>query len=152
MGGPRLAAVRDYLLFTVVGVAIEAQETVIFALGDGLAAVNGEVLQLSFVDNKPPYLGYGLIPQALSDPALGRQGFSLLARCATADLNNLLLATDGLGDLSGEDLEAVLARRPGVQESASDPAPARAPEPRTQEMSAASGRCHRHCHQAPTVT
>ncbi len=106
LGGPRTAAVRDYLLFTVVGVAIDPNETVVFALGDGLAAVNGELVRLQFSENKPPYLGYGLIPRALSDPALGCQGFSLIARRATADVDSLLIATDGLGDLPGEELAA----------------------------------------------
>ncbi len=106
LGGPRAAAVRDYLLFTVVGVAVEARETLVFALGDGVAALNGELVRLRFAGNKPPYLGYGLIPSALSEPALGGQGFSLLTRRATADLDSLLIATDGLGDLPGDQLEA----------------------------------------------
>lgn len=104
LGGPRVATVRDYLLFTVVGVVIDAWETRVFALGDGLAAVNGELTRLRCADNTPPYLGYGLIPGALSDPALGGRGFSMIARCATVDLDHLLIATDGLDDLPGEQL------------------------------------------------
>ncbi len=106
IGGPRVSAVRDYLLFTVVGAVVEPRETRVFALGDGVAAVNGELLRLHFKDNRPPYLGYGLIPRALADPALGCQGFSVLTRLATADLDSLMIATDGLDELPADRLEA----------------------------------------------
>ncbi len=103
LGGPRAIAVRDYLLFTVIGVVIDPRETVVFALGDGLVALNGELVKVHYGDNAPPYLSYGLISEMQGDPALGRQGFSILARCPTLDLDSLLIATDGLGDLSGDE-------------------------------------------------
>ncbi len=107
MGLPLVQAVRDYLLFTVVGVVVEPRETAVFALGDGLAALNGELAELSFEGDRPPYLAYGLIPGALTDGDLARRGFSLLARRATADLESVLIATDGLAALPSDEREAL---------------------------------------------
>lgn len=93
LGEDRAAVVTDYLLFTVVGVAITARDTAVFALGDGLIAVNGDWRRLGpFPANAPPYLGYGL----LHDPA---PRFELLRVLPTAAVESVVLGSDGLGDL-----------------------------------------------------
>ncbi len=94
MGGDRDQLVADHFLFTVVGAALTPTETALFAVGDGLYAVNGEVALLGpFPDNQPPYLGYGLLDR--SAPV----DFQLHELRPTAEVNSLLVATDGAVDL-----------------------------------------------------
>jgi len=93
LGGDLGRTVEDYLLFTVVGALVGPVETWIFHAGDGLVAVNGQVTALGpFPGNAPPYLAYGLLgaPAALEARVL-----------PTAELDSLLVATDGVGELPG---------------------------------------------------
>jgi len=96
MGGELAAVVSDYFLFTIVGAVLTPNVTAIFALGDGLYGVNGEVSRLGpFANNCPPYLGYGLLE------ARGRETAHVepLVMVPTPSVDNLLLATDGAVDL-----------------------------------------------------
>ena len=85
--------VNDYLLFTIVGAVITANETMTFSMGDGAIAVNGKLTQIpAYPDNAPPYLSYGLYrPDAVS--------FEICDRLATSEVESILIATDGIDDL-----------------------------------------------------
>jgi len=97
--------VKDYLLFTIVGAIITPTETAIFAIGDGAIAINGKVLVIEeFPNNAPPYLAYGLLGAPVN-----LQIYGLLP---TAEVNSLLIATDGIQDL----IESQAKMLPGKSE------------------------------------
>jgi len=97
--------VKDYLLFTIVGAVITPTETAIFAIGDGAIAINGKVLVIEeFPNNAPPYLAYGLLGAPVN-----LQIYGLLP---TAEVNSLLIATDGIQDL----IESQAKMLPGKSE------------------------------------
>lgn len=95
MGGDLAHTVSEHFLFTVVGAVVTPARTTVFALGDGVVAINGAVHALGpFPGNCPPYLGYRLLdPAATTAP-------SFLAVEPTAALDSLLLGTDGAGDIA----------------------------------------------------
>jgi len=85
--------VKDYLLFTIVGVAITPAETAIFSIGDGAIAINDKVISIeSFSDNAPPYLAYGLFDRS-------QVKLCVHDRIATDEVISIALATDGIHDL-----------------------------------------------------
>ncbi|HYO74772.1 MAG TPA: protein phosphatase 2C domain-containing protein [Archangium sp.] len=88
-------AIGEALLFTVVGAVVTPEHTLVFSAGDGLWALNGEVQRLGpFANNAPPYLAYGLLkPGAVSLKANTLR--------PTAEVDSLLLGTDGVADLAG---------------------------------------------------
>lgn len=94
MGGVRPEIIHDGFLFTVVGVLITADDAAVFAQGDGLFALDGEIGRLGpFDDNAPPYLGRALLP----DEAPRR--LELVARRPASSLSSAMIATDGAVDL-----------------------------------------------------
>jgi hypothetical protein len=89
------AAVGEALLFTVVGAVCTPDEVLVFSAGDGLWALNGEVHDLGpFPGNAPPYLSYGLLSPGT--PLLGARALR-----PTAEVDSLVLGTDGAGELHG---------------------------------------------------
>ena len=96
LGGPLRERVADTLLFTALGAVVQPVRTLVFGLGDGLVALNGELRVIAYADNRPPYLGYALLDAAETPPAT----FRLHHECETASVHSLLLGTDGLSDLS----------------------------------------------------
>lgn len=101
-GGQReelLRFVRDHLLATVVGCVIAPWGTVVFSVGDGTYAVNGMLTQIGpFPNNEPPYLAYDLLPTSALRRGMDLQ-FRVQAFMPTADVQSLLLGTDGVVDL-----------------------------------------------------
>ncbi len=96
MGGDLAAVVSDYFLFTIVGAVLTPELTAVFALGDGLYALNGEINRLGpFADNSPPYLSYEL----LAGRERKRELVQPIALVPTAVVDSVLLATDGACDL-----------------------------------------------------
>lgn len=96
LGGDRSTAVRNYLLFTMVGVVITPVTTAVFALGDGVIAINEELIHLGpFSNNAPPYLAYGLMEE------MDATAFNLKTVHAipTAHVQSLLIGTDGVNDV-----------------------------------------------------
>lgn len=94
-GEPFARAVLDYLLFTVVGAVVTPRWATTFSLGDGLAVLNGERLQLGpFPGNEPPYLAYSLLSTGTSE-----RTFELLRQVPADEACSLLLATDGAVEL-----------------------------------------------------
>lgn len=91
LGGPLARTVQEYLLFTIVGALMTPADTWVFALGDGVIAVNETITPLGpWPHNAPPYLAYSLLDTA---PPLG---LAPLQYWPTATVQSLLLGTDGL--------------------------------------------------------
>jgi hypothetical protein len=110
LGGSLAQVVSDYLLFTVVGVVATPLKTVIFSLGDGVYALNGDVKTIGpFPDNMPPYLAYGLVNSSLATSNPDRLHFSIEAVKPTAEVQSVLIATDGLEEL----LRSTTCKLPG---------------------------------------
>ncbi len=83
----------ECLLFTVVGVVVTPEHTLVFSAGDGLWVLNGEVHRLGpYPGNAPPYLAHGLVKP-------GSVSFEAQALRRTAEVDSLLLGTDGAADL-----------------------------------------------------
>jgi hypothetical protein len=94
MGGDLAHTVSEHFLFTLVGAVVTRARTMVFALGDGIVAINGAVHVIGpFPGNCPPYLGYRLLDPA-ADTALSFQAVE-----PTAAIDSLLLATDGAGEI-----------------------------------------------------
>ncbi|MCZ7677794.1 MAG: protein phosphatase 2C domain-containing protein [Sandaracinaceae bacterium] len=94
MGGSRAAAVAECFLFTLVGVALGEETTAVFAVGDGVYAVDGEARLLGpFPGNAPPYLGHALLPGSAGPEV------ALHAVLPTASVRALLVGTDGAAPL-----------------------------------------------------
>lgn len=105
--GPAFArAVLDHFLFTVVGALVTPRWATTFSLGDGLAVLNGDRLQLGpFPGNEPPYLAYALLPGSARE-----RPFELHPPVPVEEVRSLLLATDGALDLEARADRAVPGR------------------------------------------
>ena len=96
IGGEPTQTIRDYLLFTIAGVVITPTITATFALGDGVIVVNDQVMQLGpFANNAPPYLGYALLQEQVSE-CLQLKPLQVLP---TDQVQSLLIGSDGVSDL-----------------------------------------------------
>ncbi|MBI4751640.1 MAG: protein phosphatase 2C domain-containing protein [Acidobacteria bacterium] len=110
LGGSLAQVVSDYLLFTVVGVVVTPLKTVVFSLGDGVYTINGDVKTIGpFPDNMPPYLAYGLVNSSLATSNPDRLHFSIEAVRPTAEVQSVLIATDGLEEV----LRSTTCKLPG---------------------------------------
>ncbi len=113
LGGDRTQTVRDYLLFTIAGVVITATTTAVFALGDGVVAIDDQVIQLGpFPNNAPPYLAYGLLEENISEASR----LKTLQILPTDQLQTLLLGTDGMSDF----IQVAEKALPGRSETVGD--------------------------------
>ncbi len=100
LGGELVETVREYLLFTIVGALITPTQTAIFAIGDGVFALNDQIIPLpSFPNNAPPYIAYGLIPDAVSNIQLSDCQFQIYRQLPTNEVNSILIGSDGVLDL-----------------------------------------------------
>ena len=86
----------EHCLYTIMGLVMDAERALIFALGDGAFAVNGDVTVLpAYEGNKPPYLAYHIVPSTLAPDALE---FRILADLPTSEITSLMIGSDGVGD------------------------------------------------------
>jgi len=93
------ACVRDCLLFTVVGFIITPFDALVFSLGDGVYALNGQITTLGpFPGNAPPYIGYNAIKEDVCLEADYSQ-FTINAFLPAEEVNSILIGTDGAVDL-----------------------------------------------------
>jgi len=107
MGGELGRVVSDYFLFTIVGAVVTPGLSAVFALGDGIYAVNGEVSRLGpFPNNCPPYLGYELLEENDREPLAIEPRVIL----PTEELDSLLIASDGADELLDEPLSEFWTR------------------------------------------
>jgi len=88
LGKPGIHQVHELLLTTILGFVATPTTCLVFAAGDGIAAINGEVMSLGpFPGNAPPYLAYALGGQDV--------GFQALFCRPTSEVSSLLIASDG---------------------------------------------------------
>jgi hypothetical protein len=101
MGGDYRETVESHFLFTVVGALLAYDTAVFFAIGDGVIMVNNEDIPGlgPFPGDKPPYLGYGLLPGNV-DIAQDDLEFKILAQYLLDDVEHFLLGSDGVRDLT----------------------------------------------------
>jgi nitrate reductase NapE component len=96
LGNDRQQIIRDYFLFTVVGFLITPVQTVAFAGGDGLIIINNTEITLGpFPNNAPPYIAYELVDTVNQKDT----AFKICESIPTADLDRILIGTDGVIDL-----------------------------------------------------
>lgn len=89
--------VKDYLLFTIVGIIVEGARVTTFALGDGLVVVNRQRHRLGpFPRNEPPFLGYALMP---SRAGAADDRFVILDSLPIQALRSILIGTDGAAQI-----------------------------------------------------
>jgi hypothetical protein len=96
LGGDRQSAIRNYLLFTIVGSIITPETTTLFMVGDGVLAVNEQVFDLKpTIPNMPPYIAYGL------DDAFPAEWsyLKVVHHQPTRSVRTVLVGSDGVSDL-----------------------------------------------------
>ncbi len=109
MGGNWLQTLKDYFLFTIVGVVITATDLLVFSLGDGVIIINGQELDIgSWTNNAPPYLAYGLSSEASSQDYL----FQVHSLPPLEEVKSILIGTDGVREL----IKVAQQQLPGKQE------------------------------------
>jgi serine/threonine protein phosphatase PrpC len=115
LGHDLATTVQQHLLFTLLGAIVTPQDTVVFGLGDGVYALNGQAQVLGpYPHNAPPYLAYHLLPSE----TLGFAPPPLQVHCqqSTQAVETLLLGSDGVLDL----MAAAAAALPGKTEPVGD--------------------------------
>jgi len=103
-GGKTLEEIiREYFLFTVVGVYVGKEDTLFFNVGDGLLAVDKNVYTLGpFKENSPPYLSYVLLPSMKAKFGADLQ-MALAHHESTADWEAIAIGSDGCNDLVAQE-------------------------------------------------
>lgn len=97
MLGHRSEIVRKYFLFTAIGFIITPEKTIVFCLGDGVAAMNNSVQIIdSGVSNEPTYMAYALVETTKPKNSLR---FKILWEVPTDEVQTLMVGTDGLNYL-----------------------------------------------------
>jgi hypothetical protein len=100
MGGSLTHTVNNYFLFAFVGVLILKERTYIFSFGDGIYAVNGEVVVLGpFPGNAPPYLMYNLTGSTLAAHSPEQLKIQVDRILPTDELEHCAVGSDGVVDL-----------------------------------------------------
>lgn len=87
------AELLDHLLFTAVLAVADARHAAVLVMGDGMAAVNGEIRVVESRENRPAYPAYGLL-----DPSPGPEP-RVLWHGPSASVRTLMVGTDGAVDL-----------------------------------------------------
>ncbi|MDO8408072.1 MAG: protein phosphatase 2C domain-containing protein [bacterium] len=89
--------IYEHFLFTIVGVVMTEETVLIFSIGDGAYAVNGDAHIIPPCEgNMPPYIAYQLLPGTM-DPI--HLDFKMHAHLPTAEVASLLIGTDGTADI-----------------------------------------------------
>ncbi|MDO8425808.1 MAG: protein phosphatase 2C domain-containing protein [bacterium] len=92
MLGTEREVIRNYLLFTAVGVLIAPWGTACFSVGDGVYAVNGVATTLGpFPNNMPPYPMYAHLTAGDTEPYM----FQIRTTMPTEALESVCIGTDG---------------------------------------------------------
>lgn len=90
---------HDCFLFTSFGFLVTPRKTIVFSIGDGVFAINGELKREGpFPYNAPPYVAYALLPSVFNYDA-DLLKFKIHAVIPTSLVESLLIATDGLIEL-----------------------------------------------------
>ncbi len=87
----------NHFLFTLMGTVVNEENTVVFSLGDGVYAVNGDVQTIPpYPNNAPPYLGFCALPEGVYK---GNLDMVIRASLPTKDVEHVLIGSDGVSDL-----------------------------------------------------
>jgi hypothetical protein len=94
-----VAPIHEFFLFSVLGAVITPERVLVFGLGDGVYAVNGQINIIDpGPDNAPPYLAYALVRDQLA-VEIGDLEFELHYEGPASELKSLVISTDGAIDL-----------------------------------------------------
>lgn len=91
IGTPRDDLIRDYFLFTILGVVMTESVTVVFGLGDGVYQLNENIVIVD-QNNTPSYLGYAITSHPVPIASLS---FEVREVIPTEQVNYLVVGTDG---------------------------------------------------------
>ncbi|EKE30038.1 MAG: hypothetical protein ACD_2C00053G0004 [uncultured bacterium (gcode 4)] len=109
-----LVGIKDFFLSTVVSVIVTREIAFIACIGDGVIVVNGEPYQIGpFPDNEPPYIAYGAVDPAKVRVAKELYRFNLVKILPSADLNSVLIGSDGVEDIISHEFSNI----PGKDEN-----------------------------------
>ena len=101
------AIVKDYYLFTIVGLIITPKSTFIFSMGDGSYYINDTHTDLGpFLNNTPPYLGYCITGSPITESNPDYLDLEIV-ELKTIEVNNILIASDGIRFLQEAEEEKV---------------------------------------------
>lgn len=93
-------SVRDYFLFTLLGVIVNRDWTTVFGIGDGVYAVNDDVATIEPLEgNLPPYLAYGMLDAVEFRDRQELLRFTVHAHRPTAEVETFAVGTDGCKEL-----------------------------------------------------
>lgn len=86
--------IKEHLLFTLIGFIVGPDDTVVFAAGDGLVAIN-DLTDLRDQQNMPMYIAYHLVEKSYlqTKPSAMPSKFDVY-ELKTADLKTLAIGTD----------------------------------------------------------
>jgi serine/threonine protein phosphatase PrpC len=100
MGASLVSVVKDYFMFTFVGVLVTPRYTYVFSIGDGVYAINGRVHILGpYPGNSPPYLMYNLIGSTLTHHSPDLLRIQVHETLLTGEVDHCLIGSDGVSDL-----------------------------------------------------
>jgi hypothetical protein len=104
-GGNYTDVIVQHFLFTIVGVMITRKEAVVFNFGDGVFAYKYNSLDPAvfhdlgpFPNNEPPYIAYNLVESSNTDTSW--LDFKVAAKFPVHEMPNIMIGTDGVGDLA----------------------------------------------------
>ena len=94
----RTQTVVNNFLFTLLALVITPETSCVIGIGDGVFAVNGELVKLGpFPKNEPPYIAYGgLVSSNTLSPELNK--FTVHRVIPTSELQSVSIGTDGVAD------------------------------------------------------
>jgi hypothetical protein len=93
-------ALGELFLFTVLAAIVDEERTIVFGLGDGVFSLNGAVTRLeSGEHNAPKYAAYRLLGSSLLELDPGSLEPAVHVVTPTAELESLIIATDGALEL-----------------------------------------------------
>ncbi len=87
--GNKQSNIANMFLYTIIGAIVTERISIIFRIGDGAFALNGEI-KLIDSNNEPDYIGYGLI-EDMKTP-----NFIIEKVVETQSVENIMLSTDGI--------------------------------------------------------
>jgi len=91
--------IKEHFLFTSLIACVGKEKSFIASIGDGFYNINGENFEIGpFENNAPPYISYAIIPDAVGINAFKDIKFNIHSIMDSKDIENIMIATDGLED------------------------------------------------------
>lgn len=99
MGGIPHRIIKDYFLFTVMGVMMGKGLCVLFSIGDGFSMLNKTIFELGvYPKNEPPYMMYGAMQDKLENPTPELYKFQINAVWFMDSIDHVVIGSDGVSD------------------------------------------------------